>query len=207
MNSTTKGIPIMSTLHSLALIASMNLTIPTIASVVIGEAHAESQANELRMQAVVEVEGASKDELYSAALKWFGLTYNDAQSVLQVQDKASGTIVGKGAIRYEPAVFVGSEGTRGWIKYTISVEVKEGRFRYTVESFRHEGTKVIAGQMASFGLLTTDDRYPHGVVRGTEKWRDKVWDDIKTQTKAAIDPTVYGLLKHMKDSAAKKDDW
>lgn len=75
---------------------------------------------------VIEVEGANKEELFLRAKKWFAKTYKSAQDVIQLDDKESGELIGKGnsSISYY--------ARKPTISHTISISVKDGRFRYVI---------------------------------------------------------------------------
>ena len=47
---------------------------------------------------VIDVEGKSKDELYILANSWFVAQFNSGKSVIQLNDKEAGVIIGKGYI-------------------------------------------------------------------------------------------------------------
>jgi len=76
--------------------------------------------------AVIQVDDARKDELYSRAKKWFAIMYKSANDVIQLDDKENGEIIGKGkfSITYYARDPV--------IHHTITLSVKDGRFRYSI---------------------------------------------------------------------------
>jgi hypothetical protein len=133
----------------------------------------------LQFQEVVPVEDATRDQLYDAALVWFPSAFKSGKDVLQVQNKEAGMLVGTGVERYEPAIFISSSCTRGELRYRITVEVKEGRYRYTIDGFTHEGgTPACRGNGISWGLLTTNPISPSikGFSSGMEQ---EMWADMK----------------------------
>lgn len=161
-------------------------------------------------QEVVKVDSTiSSKELYLRARSWFAETYKSSQDVIQMDDKESGKIIGKGAIKYYSNVFVGSEGTKGFIFYTITVQVKDGRYKYEITDFNHEGNPYNSGGQLSFGLITNSDECPYKVGTWTSKaWRNKVWKDIKNR----IDENIPILIQSLKDSMNKpaknsNSDW
>src|SRR6185312_12849833 len=80
---------------------------------------------------VVQVSG-TQSELYSRAREWFAKTYNSAQSVIQMDDKDK--IVGKPLMiaYYKNYHF-------GRIYYTVSVYLKDGKYKYEFTNFYHKG--------------------------------------------------------------------
>jgi hypothetical protein len=73
---------------------------------------------------VVEVADLSQDTLYTRANMWFVDAFRSAESVIQFSDKTSGIIKGK---------YIGDNVMAGVyvckISSTVTVEVKEGRYR------------------------------------------------------------------------------
>jgi hypothetical protein len=83
---------------------------------------------------VVTVDSISKDELYTRAREWFAKTYRSSQSVIQMDDKSSGKIVGKGSERGQvyAAPLIYNPFTE---RYTISITVKDNKYRYEITDF------------------------------------------------------------------------
>lgn len=159
---------------------------------------------------IIKVDSAlSSNELYHRARAWFAETYRSAQDVIQMDDKENGKIIGKGNIRYTSKIFFGSEGTKGWIRYTISIHVKNGRYKYEVSDFYHEGNPLNSGGQLSFGLITNSIECPYKVGAMTGKgWRNKVWDDIKETIEKSITSLTESIINSMGKSAKNKDaDW
>jgi hypothetical protein len=151
----------------------------------------------------------SSNELYLRARAWFAESYRSAQDVIQMDDKENGKIIGKGNIRYTSRIFVGSEGTKGWIRYTISIQVKDGRYRYEITDFYHEGNPLNSGGQFSFGLITNDTECPYKIGSMTGKgWRNKVWNDIKETIKKNILSLTESIKIAMgKPAKNKETDW
>jgi hypothetical protein len=89
------------------------------------------------------VPGVSKDELYLRAREWFARTFVSAQALIQMDDKAAGKIIGKGLSEDVRNGFIRTAYT---IYYTVSITVKEGRYRYEITDFYRE---IIRGTGAS----------------------------------------------------------
>jgi hypothetical protein len=156
---------------------------------------------------VVPVEGAMKDQLYSAGLAWFGDAFRSAKAVLDVQDKDAGRLVGKPSFAYTPKVFVGSARIKGAMRYTVTVEVKEGKYRYTIDGFTHNRTPGPGGAPSSFGLLTTAAKCPYPVEGPTAGGRQETWEHLKALSKAEAETLIASLKKRMPDAGKKGKDW
>ena len=56
----------------------------------------DPESTKYTYQEVIEVSNISKDDLYTRARAWFVKGYKSANAVLQMDDRESGTIIGKG---------------------------------------------------------------------------------------------------------------
>ena len=130
---------------------------------------------------VVEVEGASKDQLFARAKKWFATTYKSSNDVIQLDDKENGEIVGKGnfGITYY--------ARNPHIGHTISILVKDGRYKYAITGFTYTDD-----QGDKFNI----EDFPKGWA-GKKKLYTSVDENIKL--------IVASIEKAMK--ADQNDDW
>lgn len=90
-------------------------------------------------------------QLHSNARRWFALAFKDAQEVIQLDDNATHTIIGKGT-----SAFAGG----GHIKYTIEINGKDGRFRASITDVRH----VNPGKTYNAVLKTYVDNMEYGTI-------------------------------------------
>jgi hypothetical protein len=155
---------------------------------------------------VVQVDSVSKTELYNRAKVWFATAYNSSNDVLQMDNKEGGELIGKAILNYRPTVLSRSEQTRGNIKYTIKIFIKDGRYKYEITNFIHDPYGNQYGK-SSMGLITTEKECP--TPRPMEKaWSNKVWNDIKNQIDSNMKSLIVSLKKDMiKTSESNKNDW
>ena len=120
-----------------------------------------------------------KDELYSRAREWFAKTYKSANSVIQMDDKAEGKIVGRASI---PITYnnIGIIAPGGSISYNISVYVKDGKYKYEFENFQHQGD---GNKIPSYGsctkmLNTTDKNFGIGMQKTYNIYLNQMHTDI-----------------------------
>lgn len=159
--------------------------------------------------AVVKVDSSlSSSELYNRAKLFFMNSFNDSKAVLEIQDKESGQLSGKGYFKYEPTSYIGSDGTRGKIEFTVSVFVKDGRYKYEFTSFMHEGNQNPGYGAMPFNLgLITTDQYPYYPNGYSKKMCDRTWDDVKTQINDKILSMISSLKTIMSKPFVAKSDW
>lgn len=148
----------------------------------------------------------TKLELYSRAREWFAKAYNSSQNVIQMDDKESGKIVGKALTQvYHKAL--GSNYPSGYINYTISIYLKDGRYKYEITNFHHTGQLVSGGnRIEDFG--------PCEEMINTKK---KTWGmsyqktfnyyllQLDTKTKSLIEDLKISMASKALNS--KKNDW
>jgi hypothetical protein len=95
----------------------------------------DSATHRITYTGIVDVPGATKLELYSRAREWYATTFGSSKAVLEMDDKDAGKLIGKA---YASFGFAGSIGKPlEWPMWrTIKVEVKDGRYRYTLTDFQ-----------------------------------------------------------------------
>jgi hypothetical protein len=88
-----------------------------------------SETHKFTYTEVIDTPGA-KDDIYLRARKWFLNTYNSAQDVVAFDDREAGQISGSGS--FDISLLMGLQRT---VKYTVTIDVKDNKFRYTFTSF------------------------------------------------------------------------
>jgi hypothetical protein len=180
-------------MNRLAAAAILLVTINSAAQALEG-----ASGNELRFQDVVPISGASRDQIYRAALEWFSDAFDGPKASLE-QNKLAGILTGRGAERYLPPFL--STACSGWIRYRVMLVAKDGRYYYTVDGFLHEGDPFC--NKKSFGALTRD--WPGARIARTifdmtlqpprrESAEMDAWVDMKSKA-AAIAQTVSSALR------------
>jgi hypothetical protein len=140
---------------------------------------------------VVDQEGI-KDILYDRGASWFSSFYKSPSSVLRIQDKVNGKIEGTGRFFISYVDDQGNTRDAGIINYTIKLELKDNKYRYTLTDFNLKGAS----------------RYP------LEKWLNKndpvyntQWDSYLYQVDTTMQSLVRNLKEGMKPKVIKKDEW
>jgi hypothetical protein len=95
----------------------------------------DETTHQITYQGVVEVPGATKDQLYTRAYEWLAKTYRSANAVIQMQDKEAGRLMGKGAALVSIKGF-----SAGFVRHTLTVYLKDGRYKYVLTDLEHEAT-------------------------------------------------------------------
>ena len=97
---------------------------------------------------IIKLENAPKNELYLRGKEWFARTFVSANDVIQLDDRETGKIIGKG---FTKSSYKGAMGVVVLvdISYTISLVVKENRYRYEITSLSAThlaGNKITANE-------------------------------------------------------------
>jgi len=147
-------------------------------------------------------------ELFTRAREWFALTFRSSNDVIQLEDKQNGKLIGKGAFKYTSRILYGSEGTKGWVYYTLTIQVKDGRYKFDLTNFIHEGNPNNTGGALSFNLITTSDECPYDFAMSSKSWKNKVWKDIKQDIQTNSETIISSLKIAMsKPSPKVADEW
>jgi len=150
-------------------------------------------SNKITYTKVVEATG-SKEELFRKALTWYNNYYKNPSEVIREKDSAEGKILGKGRIKIlNPADKKGIKTMKGIVLYTLTCELKDGRFKYTVTDVNLKATSFYA----------------------CEKWLDtesqtysQVYNFFLTQVDEEIQKTTSDLVKTMTKAAENKpEEW
>lgn len=116
----------------------------------------DSLTGKITYSGVVQVPQASQAELYSRAREWFAATFGSSKSVLEMDDRGLGKLIGRA---YAQFYFNSGFGQPlPWSMWrTIKIEAKDGRYRYTLDGFGLGGPiaqpsepKPIEGWLAEF---------------------------------------------------------
>ncbi|MFK5854566.1 MAG: DUF4468 domain-containing protein [Bacteroidota bacterium] len=152
----------------------------------------DTETNKIKFQGVIEEKG-DQYELFKRSIYWLNSTYKDPVRVTSVRDKETGKIVGRHRFRIYYWDEDSVKHVGGMIKYTFTVEMKDSRYRYTIDEI----------------ILTSATSIP------VEKWLNKNdpaydtrWDEYLRQIADFVNNWSSTLEEKMKPEPEKvKDDW
>jgi len=116
----------------------------------------------------------SKGEIYSRTNEWIALNFKSSNDVIQLADKETGKIIGKGS--FKTNMFM----KEGWIEYTFLLEFKDGKIRYTYTDFFY--SSVGSGRMAFEGSMISKKK----VIQTTEENIKSSLSNLKTYIKQSV---------------------
>lgn len=154
----------------------------------------DKESGAVKYSEVVQVDGATKDQLYERARKWIATTYRSAKDVNQYESKDAGEVIGKG---YFDFIF-----DRGWFSsrpltayHIIDIRVKDGRFKYEIEIPHLNNVPLLTGYTNN----VTPYQYAYDL---NDKNAKKMLSAMNEKTKALIS----SLTLAMKDSK-QNENW
>jgi len=137
----------------------------------------DEQTGKYTLQGVVTVEGVAADELYARAHAWIATTYASAKDVIQLADKDTGRIIAKGSL---PNSYMGAAA---WFDHTLTIEVKEGRFRYSLTDFAFDN--------GHWSAPLEDERaFTVGFKKTIQRFRQQATDLVEELTAAMMKPAA-----------------
>jgi hypothetical protein len=101
--------------------------------------------NAITYTQVIPAEGRSKDQLYVILNYWFTGTFNDANSVIQLNDKELGTIIAQGYVANIAEHTGGMNHYNLSIKPIIKCDIKEGKVRVTYSIPFYSAVRIAGG--------------------------------------------------------------
>ncbi len=126
---------------------------------------------------VIQVPGVSNDSLYKLAMKWIKDFYKMPSQVIKSQDEAEGRI----------EIFHGFQITRteknqsmkaGLIHYYLTLQFRDGRFKYTITKINLEGTKYFGIENWINDEKYKEDEYVPGYLTQIDEFMTKLIDSI-----------------------------
>ena len=139
-------------------------------------------------------DSASKDELFSRTKSCFAHLFKSSKNVIQNEDKDSGIIIGKGNIKaYARAL--GNDYDGGFVNFTITIACKDGRYKYVITDFVHEGT---GSKMPSGGNLENES---------ARTWTNKQWKTMKSQIDTEIKNLISLIKSEMDKPTPQNEKW
>lgn len=179
---------------------------PTIYNVVKLELPIDSLTNKITYSEAVYVDSlANKQEIFSRAREWFAKAYKSSTNVIQMEDKESGKIVGKALLDVYMTTVFGSQSEGGYINYTITIYVKDGKYKYEITDIYHTGSYVnsTVGKTPDGGACEILFKKKEGFWGNSYK---KTYESYLFQMDNRIKALISDLKVGMTNSA-KKEEW
>ncbi|MGI4744186.1 MAG: DUF4468 domain-containing protein [Janthinobacterium lividum] len=131
----------------------------------------DSTTGKVSFRAVVQVPGATQAALYARAKGWFATAPGPVKPTLSQANEAAGTLTGKASELVMQNLLGANVQVPLW--RTITIQVKPGRFRYTITDFAFDSGQgqgavtPIENYLAPNALTFDANGYPRPVLQST----------------------------------------
>ena len=153
---------------------------------------------------VVQVDSTlSSEDLYYNAKKWLIDSFKSSDEVIQTDDKEAKLIIAKGFIAKGHNAYV--TNPKNW--FTLKLEMKEGRYRYSIYDIRYEFDINMMGQNTHTDMPFEDWMKPSDKPM-SEKKRQKINEGLSKYCKeldSEFKATINSMKKEM--NFKENDDW
>lgn len=162
------------------------------AALAIKDLYGLDKNNSITRVTVIDSIPKTKDQIYVAVNDWFVRSFNDGKSVIQLNDKELGTIIGKGHISNMGNTVSFASSADISADVIIRVDMKDGRMRITTSIQKYEmekGTGVLgalAGGPAAYQKVH-QEFIPSECFPFTKKQK-------KEGSKAFVKSHIYSLI-------------
>ncbi|HOY32118.1 MAG TPA: DUF4468 domain-containing protein [Bacteroidales bacterium] len=152
---------------------------------------------------VITIDSVSKDILYSTAQSWFAKNFNDSKNVLEITDKESGKLFGKGKVALG--------NLHGSLSFTITIIVKENKYKYTFSDFTstdvmmtnvYHTTPTNGIRYYDFGPFNQEKPNFQGTLHSK-----KCWAKMQQQALIIIDNLIQNLKDFMSKNSKSENDF
>lgn len=148
--------------------------------------------NHIYYSEVIQVEGASQNDLYVRSKQFFAEAFKSANHVIQMDEKDAGIIMGKGSAK----VYISNFGATSSfvVNFSIKLQSKDGRFKYELYDFSHDGV----GPLEQWFYKSN-----YYKKNGNPK---KIQEQVKTQTLSIINDLIAAIKTNMQKPAVSSDE-
>lgn len=157
--------------------------------------------NQISCVSVVSCPGMSKDKIYIEANNWFANSFSDGKSVIQLNDRETGTIIAKGFLHNiaTHVSFATSADISAWV--IIRIDIKDEKFRMTSTIQEYD---LISGQGVLGAMSSSGQELIHETWLPAECFPFKRGAYKKTASKAYVACFVYSNILADKLTTAVK---
>lgn len=159
----------------------------------------------LSFEKIITIDSINKNDIYIKIKEWVGMTFVSAKNVIEVDDKDAGLLIlstlkdfNYGGMMY--ACY------NGFLKCTIKIQIKDGRYKVIVTNFIHEVKKGNSPQ-CELGLITIDEECnKEATLNATRKFNNKLWLRLKSDSEIYASE-IFEKINFSVSKAEKKDNW
>lgn len=106
---------------------------------------------------VLQIDNQSEEKVYNAAKMFVVDNFVSSNDVLQLDDSYNHIVVVKSRFNFvNQKTGAGFSFMDGFIRFTLKIEIREGRYRVSVYDFIHQSTSLKYNDFWSLGLINKD---------------------------------------------------
>lgn len=154
---------------------------------------------------IIEIEGVKKEDIYLRVLSFFTYNYGNGESVIQIQDKEKGLIIGKGV--YDNVhVGISLVSTEIDLSHIIRVDVKEGKARIFITLTEYNSKTSGYNTPPSYSTIKVSDSYPIN----PDGWQSTIYTKALYKGTKAAYASIDAIEKSIKEgntNTAENKGW
>lgn len=161
----------------------------------------DPETNKISYSEVIEIEGVTKDELYKRAKSWFVTGTGASKLSLELEDEETGKLSGKVNASVSSKNPPAGMFEVGVITNTVTLLVKDGRYKYIFTDFIHESGGL--DKVISSGPLEQKKTTAKAITGNMPTQYQ--WNQIKKETDKRILSQVESLKKALGSKSTEMD--
>lgn len=160
----------------------------------------DSITGKITYSEIIKVDSVNSQELYLRAKVWFVHSFVSAKNVIQLDEKESGRIIGKGIFdvsdnnNHNSIIYVPITGT---VDFTVEIQIKDEKYRYVFSDLSYKVNGDSEMDLKSSSVFKS-------VM--FQKRLDIQWSDIRHNTNATFLSMIDSLKKAM-NTKNDSDNW
>ncbi|HEY9116208.1 MAG TPA: DUF4468 domain-containing protein [Roseivirga sp.] len=151
---------------------------------------------------LVDTVNADKNYIFVKAHEWISKTYGSAKTVIDMQDKEAGKLIGKAqmTVKIDYVTMYGPIVHTDVVRYIMSIDCKDGKYRCRISDFYHEGGGFGETKYQDYGSLDQEAIYVNSGSTG-KPVESKTFYEVKNQAMYNAKVILADLKKamHQKD--------
>jgi len=149
------------------------------------------EAGAINFNQVVAVDSVSQAELYARAKIFFANNFKSAKNVIEMEDKDTGTIIGKGNTNFTVLL------TNITMSFSIKIQAKDGRYKYEIYDITYPG---------QYGNFPASDWFSEEAYYKKNGKPRSINETYKEKTLAAIESLKKSIAEAM-NAPKQKSNW
>ncbi len=157
----------------------------------------------LTLSEVIQVSNTDKNELFIRGREWFNNNFKSSKDVLQISDKETGELLGKGIMKVNYTWrYMGEKQSIIEVSFQMNIWVKDNRYKYELTNFN----TIEDGMNINFGLITISNETNVKYSGFNEKKLNEMYLSIKQGTITKANQLIKDL-KHKMEQESSSSDW